>query len=79
MKLNAVNMTMKTNPSLIACCTLFVSLPSPVPVRAADPQGQAIPGPVLGTRMTESYVREIGRFAYFWAWPMVNIHNRLLA
>jgi hypothetical protein len=21
-------------------------------------------------------VREIGRFAYLWAWPMVNVYNR---
>ena len=35
--------------------------------------------PASGTRMTEEYVREAGRFAYFWAWPMVNLHNRNLA
>src|SRR5215467_6127791 len=39
---------------------------------------QAPSGPVAGTRLTESYVRALGRFAYFWAWPMVNIHNRFL-
>jgi hypothetical protein len=39
----------------------------------------AVTGPVPGTRLTESYVRQIGRFAYFWAWPMINIHNRMLA
>lgn len=33
-------------------------------------------GPVPGTRLTEEYIRTIGRLAYFWAWPMVNIHNR---
>ncbi len=26
--------------------------------------------------MTEQYVRDVGRFAYFWAWPMMNMHNR---
>lgn len=36
-----------------------------------------IPGPVAGTRMTKAYLAEIARFAYFWAWPMVNMHNRL--
>ena len=36
-------------------------------------------GPVAGTRLTEAYVREIGRLAYLWAWPMVNVYNRLLA
>jgi hypothetical protein len=32
--------------------------------------------PVPGTRMTEAYAKDIGRFAYFWAWPMMNMHNR---
>jgi hypothetical protein len=40
---------------------------------------ESIPGPVVGTRMTKAYVQEIGRIAYFWAWPMLNIHNRMLA
>jgi len=29
--------------------------------------------------MTEQYIREVGRMAYLWAWPMVNIHNRHVA
>jgi hypothetical protein len=29
--------------------------------------------------MTEEYVRAIGRFAYLWAWPMTNLHNRRAA
>ena len=36
----------------------------------------SVPAPVPGTRMTEQYVRDAGRFAYFWAWPMMNMHNR---
>jgi hypothetical protein len=38
-----------------------------------------ISGPVAGTRLTDAYVREIARFAYLFAWPMVNIYNRFLA
>jgi hypothetical protein len=34
------------------------------------------PQPVAGTRMSAAYVEQIGRFAYFWAWPLVNMHNR---
>ena len=34
------------------------------------------PGPVPNTVMTEQYVKSIGQYAYFWGWPMVNIHNR---
>ena len=26
--------------------------------------------------MTEEYVKQVGRSAYLWAWPMVNMHNR---
>ena len=36
-----------------------------------------IPGPVAGARMTEDYVRSVGRLAYLWGWPLVNMHNRL--
>jgi hypothetical protein len=28
--------------------------------------------------MTEDYVRLVGRLAYLWGWPLVNMHNRLL-
>src|SRR5271169_2851432 len=35
-----------------------------------------VPGPGPGGRLTEEYVKQVGRSAYFWAWPMVNMHNR---
>jgi hypothetical protein len=41
-------------------------------------ENTAVPGPVAGTRLTESFVRQMARFAYFWAWPMVNMYNRFL-
>jgi len=37
---------------------------------------KSIPGPVPNTRLSEGYVSQMGRSIYFWAWPMVNIHNR---
>src|SRR5215469_12399656 len=41
---------------------------------------QAMPGaPVAGSRLTPEYVRQVGRMAYLWAWPMMNIEGRLLA
>src|SRR5262249_7877518 len=55
---------------------------APAETRSADPAPptrNTIGLPVPGTRLTEQYVREIGRAAYFWAWPMVNVHNRMLA
>ena len=37
------------------------------------------PGPPHGARLTPDFVREIGRFAYLFAWPMVNVFNRYTA
>jgi hypothetical protein len=35
-------------------------------------------GPLAGTRLTDDYARTLGRLAYLWGWPMVNMHNRRL-
>ena len=29
-----------------------------------------VPGPAAGARMTEDYVRSVGRLAYLWGWPL---------
>jgi len=51
----------------------------PLPTLPYQPtQEGKIPGPVAGTRLTEEYVRHIARFAYLFAWPMVNVFNRFL-
>lgn len=39
--------------------------------------GGLLPGPVVGSRLTDDYVRAVGRLAYLWGWPLVNMHNRL--
>ena len=36
-----------------------------------------VAGPVAGARMTDDYLRSVGRLAYLWGWPLVNMHNRL--
>jgi hypothetical protein len=36
-----------------------------------------VPGPAADVRMTEDYIRSVGRLAYLWGWPLVNMHNRL--
>ena len=36
-------------------------------------------GPPPGARLTPAFLREVGRFAYLFAWPMVNIFNRYTA
>jgi hypothetical protein len=43
----------------------------PKPITVKEQEKSSIPGPVPGTRLTESYVREVGRLAYLFAWPMV--------
>lgn len=30
-----------------------------------------------GWKLTDNYVRSLGRLAYLWGWPLVNMHNRL--
>jgi hypothetical protein len=44
-----------------------------------DADAGAPPGPTPGTRFSAEYVRSVGRLAYFWAWPMVNVHSRVAA
>lgn len=34
-------------------------------------------GPVPNTVMTEEYVKSMTKLVYLWAWPMVNVHNRV--
>src|SRR6266436_1735493 len=40
------------------------------------PQTTEVPGPAPGTAMTKAYVQMVGRMAYFWGWPLVNVANR---
>ncbi len=37
-----------------------------------------VPDPMPGTVMTKEYVYQVGKQMYFWGWPMVNMHNRVL-
>jgi len=30
----------------------------------------------MAARMTEDYIRSVGRLAYLWGWPLVNMRNR---
>lgn len=43
----------------------------PIPQTAAE-----VPGPASGTAMTKAYVQAVGRMAYLWGWPLVNMANR---
>jgi hypothetical protein len=46
--------------------------PSPSWTRALPP------GPDARVKITEEYARLVGRDAYFWTWPMVNVYSRRL-
>jgi hypothetical protein len=51
-------------------------VPRPVPPNLADAVAGGVPLPPPNSILTEAFVREVGRFAYLWAWPLVNIYNR---
>jgi hypothetical protein len=36
-------------------------------------------GPVVATKITEAYAALVGRNAFLWAWPLVNMYSRRLA
>jgi hypothetical protein len=66
--------------SAITIATALVCALAFNPVQAQQvlaPQTAAdVAPPVPGQIMTEEYARVIGQFAYMWAWPMMNMHNR---
>lgn len=39
---------------------------------------KAVGGPVANTVMTKEYIYYMGKQMYFWGWPLVNMHNRVL-
>jgi hypothetical protein len=41
-------------------------------------ESKAVGGPVANTVMTKEYVYYMGKQMYFWGWPLVNLHNRVL-
>ncbi len=63
----------------------IVATPAPTakpiaPVQDADRRTLSFQrGPAPCARFTPDYVSEIARFAYFWAWPLVNVFNRYIA
>jgi len=68
-------------------CSLFLSERSPAVAQDAPASllpspgwTSAMPsGPDARAKFTEEYARHVARDAYFWAWPLVNMHNRRLA
>src|SRR6476659_9920169 len=74
------NTTMKTKTLLAAALVGTLAFTTahaqqiPIPTTAAE-----VPGPPLGTAMTKAYVQTVGRMAYLWGWPLVNMANRAKA
>lgn len=53
--------------------------PALAPISASPNWARAMPpGPDVRVKITEEYAKLVGRDAYFWAWPMVNLYNRRL-
>ena len=70
-------MKMKTPQLLAAALVCALALTTAQAQHIAQPKTAAeVPGPVPGQIMTEEYARVVGQFAYMWAWPMMNMHNR---
>lgn len=44
---------------------------------APAPLAPPLASPAAGSRMTDEYLRTMGRVAYLWGWPLVNLHHRL--
>ncbi|SDH33082.1 DUF1254 domain-containing protein [Bosea robiniae] len=68
--------------ALLGAVALLIGMPALAqgPALQASPGwGRAMPpGPDTRVKITEAYARLVGRDAYFWTWPMVNIFNRRL-
>ena len=48
-----------------------------LPIAASPLWSRALPpGPDARVKITAAYAKLVGRDAYFWAWPMVNLFNR---
>jgi hypothetical protein len=65
---------------LLAAVSLATIAQAQTPLTPSPSWTRAMPSaPDTRVKITEEYARLVGRDAYFWAWPMVNIFNRRLA
>ena len=58
----------------VLVCTTVQAQQYAIPTSAAE-----VSGPALGMTMTRAYVQSVGRIAYLWGWPLVNMANRGIA
>lgn len=76
---------LKAAPGLAATSLVVAGVPvtlaqeTPAAVPPSPNWAKAMPpAPDARVKITAEYARHVGRDAYFWAWPMVNIYNRRL-
>ncbi len=79
-------MTIVRSVPTLSMAMLVASLASPVSAQSSEvPPGQVprpqaaidVPGPVAGAPLSGEYAAAVGRVAYLWGWPLVNMQNRL--
>jgi hypothetical protein len=64
---------------LLATTSVVTLAQAQTPLQPSPSWLRALPtGPDTRVKITEEYARLVGRDAYFWAWPMVNVFNRRL-
>jgi hypothetical protein len=71
------------NRSLYHAIALLLAAPLNVlaqqPIATSPGWERAMPaGPDARVKITEEYAKLVGKDAYFWAWPLVNMYNRRL-
>jgi hypothetical protein len=78
--------TLKSPAPIVALTVLSIGLNTTGMAKMAQAQQVSIPqtvnqvpGPAPGTAMTKAYVETVGRMAYLWGWPLVNMANRAVA
>src|SRR5436190_13586299 len=74
---------MKTSAKITFALTILLCADTQAqfaPIAATPNWNRAMPnGPDTRVKITEEYAKLVGRDAYFWAWPMVNMYNRRLS
>jgi hypothetical protein len=62
---------------LVATTSAATLAQAQMPLQPSPSWLRALPtGPDTRVKITEEYAKLVGRDAYFWAWPMVNMFNR---
>jgi hypothetical protein len=59
----------------VLVCTTVQAQQYSIPTSAAEVSGPAPPG----VAVTRAYVQSVGRMAYLWGWPLLNMANRGIA